>query len=102
MHLGADAAAPARHRRALRVGLPVRRAGRRRGDSVEVDTHAWLEALLPEPEGGEPVWVGFDPTNRGLAGEQHVKIGHGRFYSDVPPIKGVFRGGSAELRRACG
>jgi hypothetical protein len=30
-----------------------------------------------------------DPTNRTLAGETHVKIGHGRFYGDVPPIKGV-------------
>jgi transglutaminase-like putative cysteine protease len=61
-------------------------------ESVEVDTHAWLEALLPVPGGGEPVWVGADPTNRGLTGENHVKIGHGRQYSDVPPIKGVYRG----------
>ncbi len=60
--------------------------------SVEVDTHAWLEALLPVPGGGEPVWVGADPTNRGLTRENHVKIGHGRHYSDVPPIKGVYRG----------
>ena len=61
-------------------------------ESVEVDTHAWLEALLPVPDGGEPVWVGADPTNRVLAGENHVKIGHGRHYPDVPPIKGVYRG----------
>jgi len=47
-------------------------------DSVEVDTHAWLEALLPAE--GAPVWVGFDPTNSGRAGEAHVKIGHGRHY----------------------
>jgi transglutaminase-like putative cysteine protease len=67
-------------------------------ESVEVDTHAWLEALLPVLGGGEPVWVGADPTNRGLAGENHVKIGHGRHYPDVPPIKGVYRGpASAEL-----
>jgi transglutaminase-like putative cysteine protease len=59
-------------------------------DSVEVDTHAWIEALLPTD--GEPVWVGVDPTNRGLSGEQHVKIGHGRHYADVPPIRGVYRG----------
>ncbi len=63
-------------------------------ESVEVDTHAWLEALLPVPGGGEPVWVGADPTNRGLAGETHVKIGHGRHYRDVPPVKGVYRGGA--------
>jgi transglutaminase-like putative cysteine protease len=71
-------------------------------DSVEVETHAWLEALLPAGgRRGEPVWVGADPTNRRLAGESHVKIGHGRRYSDVPPIKGVYRGAaSAELEAA--
>jgi len=64
-------------------------------ESAEVDTHAWLEALLPVPGGGEPVWVGADPTNRGIAGEDHVKIGHGRYYPDVPPVKGVYRGTAA-------
>ncbi len=64
-------------------------------DSLEVDTHAWLEALLPGTDGhGEPVWVSADPTNRRLAGETHVKIGHGRFYSDVPPVKGLYMGGA--------
>ena len=68
-------------------------------DSLEVDTHAWVEALLPGTDGhGEPVWVGADPTNRSLTGETHVKIGHGRFYSDVPPVKGLYMGGaSADL-----
>jgi len=65
-------------------------------DSVEVETHAWLEALLPGTDGhGEPVWVSADPTNRRLAGETHVKIGHGRFYADVPPVKGLFMGGAS-------
>ena len=63
-------------------------------DSVEVDTHAWIEALLPD-EDGEPCWVGADPTNRRLAGEEHVKIGHGRHYGDVAPIKGVYKGAPA-------
>jgi transglutaminase-like putative cysteine protease len=67
-------------------------------DSAEVDTHAWTEALIPAGAGAEPVWVAADPTNRQLVGEDHVKIGHGRHYSDVPPIKGVYRGGAtAEL-----
>jgi transglutaminase-like putative cysteine protease len=66
-------------------------------DSAEVETHAWVEALLPSDD-GEPVWVGVDPTNRCLAGEHYVKIGHGRHYSDVPPVKGVYRGSAgAEL-----
>jgi transglutaminase-like putative cysteine protease len=67
------------------------------GDSAEVETHAWIEALVPGDR--EPVWVPADPTNRTLGGETHVKIGHGRHYADVPPIKGVYRGGAgAELR----
>jgi transglutaminase-like putative cysteine protease len=64
-------------------------------DSAEVDTHAWIEALLPAQDGGEPIWMPADPTNRILADERHVKIGHGRHYSDVPPIKGVYRGTTA-------
>ncbi|MGH2970120.1 MAG: transglutaminase-like domain-containing protein [Solirubrobacteraceae bacterium] len=64
-------------------------------DSAEVETHAWLEALLPSGEGAEPLWVGIDPTNRCLAGEHYVKIGHGRHYRDVPPIKGVYRGAAS-------
>jgi transglutaminase-like putative cysteine protease len=69
-------------------------------ESVEVDTHAWLEALLPTPGGGEPVWVGADPTNRVLADETHVKIGHGRHYADVPPVKGVYRGAATATLEA--
>jgi transglutaminase-like putative cysteine protease len=70
--------------------------GDEQADSAEVDTHAWVEALMPAE--GEPVWVAADPTNRSLVGERHVKIGHGRHYADVPPIKGVFRGAAgAEL-----
>jgi transglutaminase-like putative cysteine protease len=73
-------------------------SGDQTADSAEVETHAWVEALLPSPDGGDPVWVAADPTNRKLVGEDHVKIGHGRHYSDVPPIKGVYRGGAtAEL-----
>jgi transglutaminase-like putative cysteine protease len=61
-----------------------------------------VEALLPCNDGrGEPVWVSADPTNRRLAGETHVKIGHGRFYADVPPVKGLYMGGArSELNAA--
>jgi transglutaminase-like putative cysteine protease len=68
--------------------------------SAEVDTHAWLEALLPDDDGGEPCWVGVDPTNRCLAGERYVKIGHGRSYRDVPPVKGVYRGSAGATLHA--
>ncbi len=66
-------------------------------ESVEVQTHAWLEGLMPDVD-GERRWIGVDPTNRGRAGATHVKIGHGRSYQDVPPIRGVYRGpATAEL-----
>ena len=53
-------------------------------------THAWVEALLPLLG-----WVGFDPTNRRLAGERHIRTAIGRDYADVPPTKGIFRGRTA-------
>ncbi len=64
--------------------------------SAEVQTHAWVEALLPVPGDDEPpVWFAVDPTNGIVAGESHVKIGHGRMYSDVPPVEGTFAGDAA-------
>ncbi len=40
--------------------------------------------------------AGSAPTRPTAAstGAEHVKIGHGRAYSDVPPIRGVYRGGA--------
>ncbi len=61
-----------------------------RDRSAEGATHAWVEAFLPELG-----WVGFDPTNRLLAGERHIRTAIGRDYADVPPTKGIFRGKSA-------
>ena len=66
--------------------------------SAEVETHAWVEALLPAGSG--LTWVAADPTNRTLGGESHVKIGHGRHYADVPPIKGVYRGSAGSALKA--
>lgn len=56
-------------------------------------THAWVEAYSRATG-----WVGLDPTNRIVPGVRHLKIGHGRDYFDVQPIKGLFVGsGSQEL-----
>jgi transglutaminase-like putative cysteine protease len=67
-------------------------------DSVEVQTHAWVEALVPADP--EPEWIEIDPTNSMIADEGHVKIGHGRFYQDVPPIRGVYRGADGGIVEA--
>jgi len=52
----------------------------------EQATHAWVEALLPGS-----TWTGFDPTHRGPTRPEHVRIGIGRDYADVPPLRGVYR-----------
>jgi len=60
--------------------------------SAEVQTHAWIEALLPVDGDSDPVWFATDPTNAIIAGADHVKIGHGRMYADVSPVEGTFSG----------
>ncbi|WP_419918860.1 transglutaminase family protein [Candidatus Poriferisocius sp.] len=94
------------------VGIPARyvsgylfssddRTGSIDGDLVRVQTHAWFEAAVPGSG-----WLAFDPTNRMPVGRRHVKIGHGRDYDDVPPLRGVYSGpctpdvnASVEIRR---
>jgi transglutaminase-like putative cysteine protease len=51
-------------------------------------SHAWVEALLPGLG-----WVGFDPTNNSLVSDRHVRCAIGRDYADVPPTKGIYKGG---------
>ncbi|MDX1659174.1 MAG: transglutaminase family protein [Nitriliruptorales bacterium] len=58
-------------------------------DELEVQTHAWAEVAIP---GGG--WLGLDPTNRQEVGVRHIKIGHGRDYDDVAPLRGVYTGPS--------
>lgn len=53
----------------------------------ETATHAWAECRLPGLG-----WIGFDPTNRTLADQRHVRLAVGRDYQDVPPTRGTFRG----------
>jgi transglutaminase-like putative cysteine protease len=74
------------------------------GDVVQVQTHAWFEAAIPGFG-----WFALDPTNQQEVGLRHVKIGHGRDYDDVPPLRGVYSGPGApevevivEIRRASG
>lgn len=54
-------------------------------------THAWIE-VYSKATG----WVGFDPTNNCLPGNQHLKICHGRDYFDVQPLKGIFLGSGTQ------
>jgi transglutaminase-like putative cysteine protease len=69
-----------------------------------VQTHAWFEAAIPAFG-----WLALDPTNQQEVGVRHVKIGHGRDYDDVQPLRGVFAGSASphvephvEIRRVRG
>ncbi|MCY3631881.1 MAG: transglutaminase family protein [bacterium] len=88
------------------IGIPARyvsgylfssddRTGSIDGDLVRVQTHAWFEAAVPGLG-----WLPLDPTNQLAVGRQHVKIGHGRDYDDVPPLRGVYSGPGAPTLEA--
>jgi transglutaminase-like putative cysteine protease len=56
--------------------------------------HAWVLAWCGDKAG----WIGLDPTNGILAGNDHVVLAVGRDYADVAPIDGViFASGSQKL-----
>ena len=55
-------------------------------------SHAWCEVYLG-PENG---WRGFDPTNNLLADQNFVRIGAGRDFADLTPLKGVHKGPAEE------
>jgi transglutaminase-like putative cysteine protease len=59
--------------------------------------HAWVLAWCGEEAG----WIGLDPTNAMLAGEDHIVLAVGRDYADVAPIDGViFASGGQRLEVA--
>ena len=74
-------------------GVPARYAsgylydGSWTDESFSAASHAWVECLLPGLG-----WVGFDPTNRRLAGQRHVRMAVGRDYQDVTPTQGIIHG----------
>jgi transglutaminase-like putative cysteine protease len=76
-----------------RAGIPARYVSGyiHAGGNSEVlgaeASHAWAEAYL-----GPHGWVGLDPTNDVLIGDAFVRIGVGRDYRDVSPVRGVYKG----------
>ena len=57
------------------------------GVTVDGESHAWVEWFCGS-------WQGFDPTNLIGIGDRHVRVGHGRDYADVAPLRGVYAGPS--------
>jgi transglutaminase-like putative cysteine protease len=62
-----------------------------RPSAEELETHAWVEAFVPSCG-----WLGLDPTHGELASDTHIAVAMGRSYADVPPNRGVYRGGAEE------
>jgi transglutaminase-like putative cysteine protease len=62
----------------------------RRDRSLEGASHAWVEALVPRLG-----WTPFDPTNNLIGGDRHIRVAIGRDYADVPPTRGVYKGGAS-------
>ncbi|MFC5701529.1 transglutaminase N-terminal domain-containing protein [Cohnella faecalis] len=58
-----------------------------RDADFEQASHAWVEAYVPGVG-----WQGIDPTNNNLIDWRYVKLGHGRDYMDIVPVKGIYRG----------
>ncbi len=54
-------------------------------------SHAWAEAFVEDAG-----WIGFDPANRALQDERHVRISVGLDYASAAPIRGIRRGQAEE------
>jgi transglutaminase-like putative cysteine protease len=54
-------------------------------------SHAWVEAWSPALG-----WLAMDPTNDHPPDERYVVVATGRDYDDVPPNRGIYRGGANE------
>lgn len=79
------------------LGIPARyvsgyfAAGGDDGSAGDVETHAWVEVAV-DGHG----WWAIDPTNRTPVDGRYVKIGHGRDYEDVTPLRGAYSGPRAD------
>jgi transglutaminase-like putative cysteine protease len=74
------------------LGIPSRYVSGYVQQPGEIATHAWCQIW-----GGSAVgWVDVDPTQGAWVENQHVITAVGRDYADVPPNRGVWKGGKAK------
>jgi transglutaminase-like putative cysteine protease len=79
------------------VGLPARYVsgylhpgGARANTSVIGESHSWVEWWCGS-------WVTYDPTLHQRMTDGYVRVGHGRDYGDVAPLRGTYAGGASEM-----
>ncbi len=62
-------------------------AGRERLEGADA-MHAWVSVWCGEVHG----WVGLDPTNSMMIGNDHIVLANGRDYADISPVAGIILG----------
>ncbi|MDR3069036.1 MAG: transglutaminase family protein [Cellulomonas sp.] len=67
---------------------PVHDADDDLGQTVSGQSHAWVAWWVGD-------WTAHDPTNSTPVGAHHVRLGRGRCYDDVAPLRGIYAGGGA-------
>ena len=78
------------------IGLPARyvsgylHPGGPANTTVAGESHSWIEWWCGS-------WVAFDPTVMRRISECYVRVGHGRDYGDVAPLRGTYSGGASEM-----
>jgi len=80
------------------VGLPARYvsgylypgASPKDGAKVTGESHSWVEWWCGS-------WVAFDPTAQRRLSDSYVRVGHGRDYGDVAPLRGTYSGGASDM-----
>ncbi len=79
------------------IGLPARYVsgylhpgGVRANTSVVGESHSWVEWWCGS-------WVSYDPTLQSRITDGYVRVGHGRDYGDVAPLRGTYSGGASEM-----
>ncbi len=76
------------------AGLPARYVSGymfapRRGTAAA--SHAWTDVFI-DGHG----WISLDPTHDSAQSDHYVRLAVGRDYADVPPTRGVYKGGGKE------
>ena len=51
-------------------------------------THAWVSIWCGDRHG----WIGLDPTNAIMIGNDHIVLAKGRDYADISPVAGIILG----------
>jgi transglutaminase-like putative cysteine protease len=79
------------------IGLPARYVsgylhpgGSRPNTTITGESHSWIEWWCGS-------WVAYDPTLGCRISDSYVRVGHGRDYGDVAPLRGTYAGGRSEM-----